>query len=396
MARILLISGKGGVGKTTVAAATGLAAAQRGYRTLVISFDIAHSLSDAFDLDRSLFDQNKGLPLRIADNLDVQEVDVQEEVERHWGDVYRYLALVFSSTGLSDVVAEELAIIPGMEDVVTLLYLNQYLINNTYDALIVDCAPTGESLRFVSMPTTLEWYMHKLFGIERNVMRAIRPMAKMLTDVPLPDESYFAAIERLFRRMEGIETVLVDPRLTTVRLVTNAEKMVVRETQRAYMYFSLYGVAVDQVIINRVFPASEGYFSRWATTQQAYVEDIKAYFQPVSVVTLPLFADEVVGTERLQVVADALYPDMDPILCTVEAPPYAFTKEGKTYTLTLALPFVHKEEVDLTRRQEDLLVRVGSFTRHVPLPRAVARLRTTGAKMQGQRLVITFAEEGAS
>ncbi len=245
MVRILLISGKGGVGKTTVAAATGLAAAKRGHRTLVISFDVAHSLSDAFDLDRSLFDQNKGLPTRVADHLDIQEIDVQEDVERYWGDVYRYLALMFTSTGLSTVAAEELAIIPGMEDVITLLYLNQYIIDNTYDALIVDCAPTGESLRFVSMPTTLEWYMRKIFGIERSVVRAARPVVKMLTDVPLPDESYFAAIQRLFKRLEGIETVLIDPRTTTVRLVTNAEKMVVRETQRAYMYFTLYGMTTD-------------------------------------------------------------------------------------------------------------------------------------------------------
>ena len=235
MPRIILVSGKGGVGKTTVAAATGLAAAKQGYRTLVISFDIAHSLSDAFDLERGLFDQNQGLPLRVTENLDLQEVDVQEDVERHWGDVYRYLATIFTNTGLSGVAAEELAIIPGMEDVVTLLYLNQYVTENTYDALIVDCAPTGESLRFVSMPTTLEWYMRKVFGIERNVMRAARPIAKMLTDVPLPDESYFAALQRLFKRLEGIEKILLDPEMTTVRLVTNPEKMVVRETQRAYI-----------------------------------------------------------------------------------------------------------------------------------------------------------------
>jgi arsenite-transporting ATPase len=394
MARIILISGKGGVGKTTVAAATALAAAEHGARTLVISFDLAHSLADAFDLDRSLFDQQYGLPMPVADHLDMQEIDVQEEVERHWGDVYKYLALVFASTGLPQVVSEELAIVPGMEDVVTLMYLNKYLTEKTYDTLIVDCPPTGESLRFVSMPTTLEWYMHKLFGIERNVMKVARPLVRRLATIPLPDDTYFAAIERLFARLEGIEKVLVDPQMTSVRLVTNAEKMVVRETQRAYMYFSLYGMITDQVIINRLFPASEGYWSQWALTQAKHAAEIQDYFQPVPVAMLPMFADEVVGISRLQNVAEALYHGTDPTQFYVQEPPYAFTKEGTAYTLVLHMPFVHKEEITMTRQQEDVVVRIGSFKRHVPLPRAIARLKTAGAKLEGDRLVIRFVEEG--
>ncbi|PON14248.1 arsenic-transporting ATPase [Candidatus Entotheonella serta] len=393
MPRIILVSGKGGVGKTTVAAATGLITAQQGYRTLVISFDIAHSLSDAFDLDRGLFDQNQGLPINVTENLDLQEVDVQEDVERHWGDVYRYLATIFTSTGLSGVAAEELAIIPGMEDVVTLLYLNQYVAENTYDVLIVDCAPTGKSLRFVSMPTTLEWYMRKIFGIERNVMRAARPIAKMLTDVPLPDESYFAAIQRLFKRLEGIEQILLDPEITTVRLVTNPEKMVVRETQRAYMYFGLYGMTTDQIIINRVFPEQAGAFSRLAERQRAYVAEIAAYFEPVPVTQLPLFKDEVIGVGRLQALGQALYGNEDPSICYMSSPTYTFNKEGRDYTLEVAMPFVQKEEIDLTRQADDLVIRIGSLKRHVPLPRAIVRLKTAGAKMDEGRLIVRFANE---
>jgi arsenite-transporting ATPase len=392
MPRIVLVSGKGGVGKTTVAAATGLVTAKRGYRTLVISFDIAHSLSDAFDLERGLFDQNQGLPLRVIDKLDLQEVDVQKDIERHWGDVYRYLATIFTSAGLSGVAAEELAIIPGMEDVITLLYLNQYVSENTYDVLIVDCAPTGESLRFVSMPTTLEWYMRKIFGIERQVMRAARPIAKMLTDVPLPDESYFAAIQRLFKRLDGIEQILLNPE-TTVRLVTNAEKMVVRETQRAYMYFNLYGMNTDQIIINRVFPEEAGAFSRLAARQRAYAAEIAAYFQPVPVAQLPLFEDEVIGTARLQELGLLLYDDEDPSQCYISSPAYTFKKEGRDYTLEVVMPFVQKEEIDLTRQAEDLVIRVGSFKRHVPLPRTLAHLKTAGAKMENGRLIVRFANE---
>jgi arsenite-transporting ATPase len=394
MPRIVLVSGKGGVGKTTVAAATGLATAKRGYRTLVISFDIAHSLSDAFDLERGLFDQNQGLPLRVTENLDLQEVDVQKDVERHWGDVYRYLATVFSSAGLSGVAAEELAIIPGMEDVITLLYLNQYVTEDAYDVLVVDCAPTGESLRFVSMPTTLEWYMRKIFGIERHVMRAARPLAKMLTDVPLPDESYFAAIQRLFKRLEGIEEVLLNPETTTVRLVTQAEKMVVRETQRAYMYFNLYGMNTDQVIINRVLPEEAGAFSRLAARQRAYAAEIAAYFQPVPVTQLPLFEDEMIGTARLQELGLLLYgEDDDPTKCYISSPAYTFKKDGSHYLLEVVMPFVQKEEIDLTRQTEDLVIRVGSFKRHVPLPRTVVGMKTAGAKMDNGRLIVRFANE---
>jgi len=277
---------------------------------------------------------------------------------------------------------------------VTLMYLNQYLTEQTYDTLVVDCPPTGESLRFVSMPTTIEWYMQKLFGLERNVMRVARPLVRRLATIPLPDDSYFAAIERLFARLEGIEKILVDPQITAVRLVTNAEKMVVRETQRAYMYFSLYGMITDRVIINRLFPTSEGYFSRWSATQAGHVAEIRDYFQPVPVTTLPLFADEVVGVARLQEVAEALYQGADPTQFSMQEPPYTFTKDGETYTLALHLPFVHKEEIAITRQQENVVVRIGSFKRHVPLPRAVSRLKTAGAKMDGSRLVIRFVEEG--
>jgi arsenite/tail-anchored protein-transporting ATPase len=396
MARMILMSGKGGVGKTTVAAATALAAAQHGYRTLVISFDLAHSLSDVFALPRTLFDQHKGMPCPVADRLDMQEVDVQEEVERHWGQVYKYFAAVFTSTGLPPLVAEELAIVPGVEDVVTLMYLNKYIQEQTYDVLLVDCPPTGESLRFVSMPTTLEWYMHKLFGLERNVMKVARPMVKRLTAIPLPDDSYFAALERLFARLAGIEKVLVDPATTSVRLVTQAEKMVVRETQRAYMYFSLYGMITDQVIINRLVPVGEGVLARWAHTQAGHVAALREYFQPVPVATLPWFEEEMIGLPRLQDIAQALFEGADPTQFYLREPPYAFTKAGEAYTLQLTLPFVQKEELAISRQHDEVVIRVGTFKRHVSLPRVLTRLKTGSAKLDEGRLTIQFVEERTS
>lgn len=392
MSRIILVSGKGGVGKTTVAAATALASARKGRRTLVFSLDLAHSLSDSFDLDRGLFDQNKGLPFRVAENLDVQEIDIQEEIERHWGEIYRYTAMLFTSAGVSDIVAEEVAIVPGMDDVISLMYINQYLKEGTYDSIIVDCPPTSESLRFVGINATLDWYIKKRFKLDRSILKVARPIATRLTDMPIPEDSYFESLKLLFDRLDGIDRILVDPSVTTVRLVTNAEKMVIRETQRAYMYFNLYGVTTDQVIVNRLMPEQDGYFSRWAETQKGYADEIDEFFQPVPTAKLPMFEHEIIGLDRLQKIADALYGADDPNRFYVEAPPYEFSKDDGLYRLKLRLPFVSKGDVDVSRFGEDVVVRIGSFKRHIPLPRSVARLVTDRASLDQDQLVITFKE----
>lgn len=235
--RIIIFSGKGGVGKTTVASATGLKCAEKGLKTIVISIDIAHSLSDSFQVGTNLHDHNRGEPRHVTDNLWIQEVDIQEELDRHWGEVSQYLAALFGSSGMTPVFAQELAIIPGMEDVVSLLYINQYYREKAYDVIVIDCAPTGESLRFLGMPTTLEWYMRKVFRLERSLLKMARPIAKKLTDVPLPEDSYFEAVKDLFLKLDGVDEALLDREVTSIRLVTNAERMVIRETQRAFMYF---------------------------------------------------------------------------------------------------------------------------------------------------------------
>ncbi len=243
--RIIIFSGKGGVGKTTIAAATALRCAEQGLKTIVISVDIAHSLSDVFNLDIDLHDRNRGKPRPVRQNLWLQEVEIQEELDTHWGEVSKYLAALLGSSGMTEVLADELAIIPGMEDVISLLYINQYYRERTFDVIVIDCAPTGESLRFISMPSTLEWYITRIFSLERSLMKVARPIAKRLTDIPIPEDSYFASIKDLFVKLEGVDQVLLDKEVTSVRLVTNAEKMVVRETQRAFMYFCLYGLVVD-------------------------------------------------------------------------------------------------------------------------------------------------------
>jgi arsenite-transporting ATPase len=387
-----MIAGKGGVGKTTVAGATALAAARRGQRALVMSLDIAHSLSDSFDLDHDLFNQNKGLPTRVADNLDLQEIDVQEEIERNWANIFQYTAGLFMSTGMDGVVAEEVAIAPGMEDIIALMYLNQYTNENTYDVIVLDCPPTAESLRFVSIFATLEWYMTKRFKMDRRLARLARPIFKQVADTPIPDDDYFNAVQRLFAQLEGVDKLLTDPTVTTVRLVTNAERMVVRESQRAYMYFSLYGITTDRIVVNRMFPDSGPFFARWTEAQATYLTEIREYFEPVPVVTLPMFPQEVIGTDRLREVADTLYGDDDPSQFYVQSPPYEFSKRDGVRTLKLKLPFARPEDVDVSRLAEDLVIRVGSFKRHIPIPRSMQRLKTGGAKMEGAQLVVKFVE----
>src|SRR3974390_2700273 len=224
--RILLFSGKGGVGKTSLAAATGLRLAELGYRTLVMSIDPAHSLADSFDLNTDLFHSQTADPLAIRDGLSILELNIQKEVKRHWQEISSYVISVLRTTGISDVEAEELAILPGMEELSAMMYVNQFRREDRYDVIVLDCAPTAESMRFVSMPTTLEWYMKHIFPFQRGIMKAVRPLANRASPVELPTDSYFANIQDLFGKLEGIDTLLEDPRTTSVRLVPNAEKMV--------------------------------------------------------------------------------------------------------------------------------------------------------------------------
>lgn len=390
MSRIILQCGKGGVGKTTVSAATGVAAARRGYRTLVMSFDLAHSLGDSFDQQRSLFDQNRGRPVKVADNLEIQEIDIQEELARHWKDVSQYFSMLFSSAGMSEVMADEMAIWPGMEDLVTFLYINQYLQDGDYDAIIVDCPPTSESIRFFSMTATLEWYMTKRFKVERKLLRIARPLTNMLDSGIFPDEKYFDALSRLSERIRGVDKALTDHSITSVRLVTNAERMVIKETQRAFMYFNLYNINVDMVVANRVLPPDQDYFKHWAKAQAGYLDELRAYFEPLPVQTLPMMEHEVVGLERLAALAERLYGDRDPIEIRSKGQQFSFEKRGEAYLLHLRMPFADRKDIDLTKHENDLIVRVGSFKRFVPLPRAVAVLEPSGAQYIDHELRVTF------
>ena len=390
--RIIFFAGKGGVGKTSVAAATGIKAAQAGSRTLVMSLDVAHSLADIFDLNRGLLDKNRGKPIKVGDNLWIQELDIQEEIEKNWGDIHKYLSTLLNTTGLDEILAEELAILPGMEEVSLLLYINRYVRTKKFDVILLDCAPTGESLRFISIPTTLEWYIKKIFKMQRTIARYARPVAKRVYNVPLPGEDYFDAIELLFQRLQGVDDILVDPEITTVRLVTNPEKIVLKETQRAFMYFSLYKMNTDAIIMNRILPESihDAYFEDWRERQGEYIRQAETYFSPIPLFPVNLFRGEILGTDRLTSLAEQIYGNRDPLERFFVGEPYSLFKADGKYQLKIKLPFIQKKDVDLNKIGDELIIRVGSFKRHILLPRQVAASKSVSARLDGADLSVQF------
>jgi arsenite-transporting ATPase len=393
--RILLYSGKGGVGKTSLAAATGVRLAERGYRTLVMSIDPAHSLADSFDLETELFHSRTAEPLDLGPNLSIQELNIQREIKRHWSEISSYVISVLRTTGLTGVQAEELAILPGMEELSAMMYINQYRREERYDVIVLDAAPTAESMRFISMPTTLDWYMKHIFPFQRSLLKAIRPVANRVAPFELPTDNYFANIRSLFEKLEGVDEVIEDPNITSVRLVTNAEKMVLSETQRAFVYFSLHGLTVDHVIVNRVLPAevSDAWFEEWHSSQGKILREIEEYFAPVPVKRVPLFTHEVLGRERLEDLARVLYAeDEDPAAVTRTERTYTFGKYDGRYEVKVQLPFATKGEVGLFKKGDELVVEIGTFRRHIGLPTSMASLKPTRARLENNVLTVEMKE----
>ena len=393
--RILMFTGKGGVGKTSLAAATGMKLAELGHRTLIMSIDPAHSLADCFDLDNDLFRAQTSDPLAVGEQLSIFELNIQKEIKRHWQEISSYVSAVLRTTGISGVEAEELAILPGMEELSAMMYINQYRRENQYDVIVLDAAPTAESLRFISMPTTLDWYMKHIFPFQRNLLKAVRPIANRVAPFELPTDSYFINIRELFEKLDGIDEIMGDPQITSVRLVTNPEKMVLRETQRAFVYFSLHGLTVDSIIVNRVLPAEvrDVWFNDWHMSQENVLREIEEYFAPVPVKRVPLFSHEVLGTHRLRELAALLYPgNEDPSAVTRTEKPYSFEKQNGTYEIRVLLPFATKGEIGLFKKGDELVVEIGTLRRHIGLPRSMASLSPSRARLEKGLLTVEMQE----
>jgi arsenite-transporting ATPase len=393
--RILLFSGKGGVGKTSLAAATGVKLAELNHRTLVMSIDPAHSLADAFDLGTELFHAQTSDPLPINDRLSIQELNIQKEIKRHWQEISSYVSSVLRTTGIGSVEAEELAILPGMEELSAMMYINRYRREQRYDVIVLDAAPTAESMRFISMPTALDWYMKHIFPVERNVLKAVRPIANRVAPFELPPDTYFGNILDLFKRLEGVDAIMEDPLITSVRLVTNPEKMVLRETQRAFVYFSLHGLTVDAVVVNRLLPAEvmDAWFNEWHTPQDTILHEIEEYFAPVPVKKVPLFEHEILGKQRLEDLARVLYAeDEDPSAVTRTEKAYTFGKQNGRYEIRVLLPFATKDEIELFKKGDELVVQIGTFRRHIGLPRSMAALTPSRARLESKVLTVEMKE----
>ena len=388
MSRILLFTGKGGVGKTTIAAATAMCAAKHGYKTVVMSTDAAHSLGDSLDC------QLGPEPVPIAANLWAQESNILYNIETHWGTVKKWLAALMAWRGVDEIVAEEIAVLPGMEELANLIWVYHYEQNRDYDVIVVDCAPTGESLRLLTFPEVAQWWLNKLLPVGRRLMPVTYPIVRRFTDMPLPDEQIFSTIDDLFHQLEGLRSLLTNPKVTTIRLVLNPEKMVIREAQRTYTYLSLYGYPTDAVVCNRLIPQSAdgSYWEGWKEAQTEYLQLIEECFSPLPILKVPLLKSEVIGMKALEEIGRLLYNEDDPTRLLFEGRPMSIERDNGGYMLTLELPFIAKGEVSLMKSGDELVVTIGNQRHSILLPQVLLGRELERAKLDTGRLRIRFEE----
>ena len=384
--RVILFTGKGGVGKTSAAAATALRSAELGYRTIVLSTDAAHSLSDSFDIPLG------NEPRLIIPNLWGQETELSQTLEAQWGSIQRYLSALLAWRGIDEMVAEEIAIFPGMEELANLLYIVRYQDEGRYDVIIVDCAPTGETLRLLSFPEAMNWWMTRMFPIGRKVAGVVSPLVRALMNMPLPDSEVFDSLEELYSELDKMRTLLTDAEKTSVRLVVNPEKMVIKEAQRTFTYLNLYGYATDLIICNRLIPeeVKDHYLQAWKDSQKKNHQLIRECFAPLPILDVPLMEQEVIGIPMLKVMAEAVYGGDDPTTIFFQGQVQNIQKEGKHYVLTLALPFSNKEKISLMQSGDELNIQVANFRRNVILPHALRGLAVSEAKLGEGKLRVKF------
>lgn len=386
--RVILFTGKGGVGKTSVAAATAVRCAKAGYRTVIMSTDPAHSLGDSFDIELGS-DATK-----VADNLWAHEVSSLHEMQRHWVKLHEYAVEVFATQGLDEVIAEEVANPPGMDEIASLMWIKHYAQRAEHDVLVVDCAPTGETLQLLTFPDAAKWWLDKIYPWQRRAMRIARPVLQPMIGMPLPSDEIYASLKDLLLDLGGMRKVLTDPGTTSVRIVLNLEKMVVKEAKRAYTYLSLFGYVTDAVIVNRLLPGElhDELFQKWQRIHERYRVEVEQSFAGIPILNVPLFDREVVGTSMLSRMAQAVYGDRDPAEHFAITNPQRIDKEGADYVLTLKVPFADRSAIDLSRHTGELYVTVGNYRREISLPRVLAQRDTAGASVHGGELKVRFTK----
>lgn len=384
--RVILYTGKGGVGKTTVSAATALRAAELGYRTIVLSTDPAHSLSDAFAV------QIGSEPQKLRENLYGQEIDVRREIASNWGRIESYIKTLLESQGLDELMAEELATLPGMEELFSLLRLIDFKKEGRYDVVIIDCAPTASTIRLLSFPEIFQWYMDKFFNIGRKIAKIVRPAAEKLTRIPFPRDEVYGAIEQLYLKMIKIKELLMDNKVTTIRLVINPEKMVINESQRAYTYLNMFGFTVDALIVNKVYPQEidNSYLSKWLEIQDKHMKHIARVFHGTPTFKSILYDREMVGNHALSDFAAALFGKDDPAVCFNNESPLKISKKSSGYALMIKLPGIKKEDIGLLTSGDELIIKIQNFQRNLTLPRALQTRQIKEAMTEGDWLKVVF------
>lgn len=386
MTRILLFTGKGGVGKTTTAAATAVRCADAGLRTVVLSTDPAHSLADAFDVPLG------AVAVPIIDSLWGQQLDAQERMEESWHEIQGYLREVFAWAGVDGLEAEELSVVPGLDEIFALSDIKQYAESGEWDVVVVDCAPTAETIRFLSLPDILSRYMERLFPVGRRVNKAIAPVLSRLTSLPMANDGVFDATSAFYDRLDGVREILMDPTRSSVRLVVNPERMVIAEARRTYTYLSLFGYRVDAVVANRLLPdaVSDPWFERWKELHVEHVKAIEEGFAPLPVLKVELAPEELIGVDALRGFADRVYGDLDAAAILYEGQPLRITRRNGRTTLVLELPFADKGDLELGRRGDELLVKVGPYRRAVTLPDSLRSRAVLDATLKQGRLRVSF------
>ena len=384
----MIYTGKGGVGKTSVAAATALKAARMGYRTVLMSTDAAHSVSDSLEIPLS------GRMTRVEENLDAIEIDMLYELENRWKEIQQYISAFLISQGMDGITSKEMAVLPGMELMSALFYVEDFYKKNAYDVVVMDTAPTGETLRLLSFPEISEWYTDKLYNMFRNMMRLARATVGRMISTPLPSEDLLRDIADLGDRMKDVQKILQDPQVTSIRLVVNPEKMVINETKRAFTYMCLYNLTVEALVINRIIPEdATGFFEEKLEEQRRYMKVIDESFSPLTMLKAYQLPKELVGIPSLERLGEMVFGDTDPTIHYSQQKPMEIYSDDGMDIISLNLPFTMKEAVNLYKTGDSLLVEVGHYRRSISLPTTFARHDPKRAEFKDGRLLIMFEGE---
>lgn len=378
--RIILYTGKGGVGKTTLSASTGVYLSTLGKKVLVVSVDPAHSLSDVLEVDIG------PEPKEIFPNFYAQEIDVYYSIEKFWGVLKEYLKSLFKWQGIDEILAEEMSILPGMEEVSSFLWINKHVEDKKFDVIIVDSAPTGETLRFLSLPDAASWWITKILPLQRKLIRFIRPAAKMITTMPLPEEETYDALEDLFKQVYNLYNLLQNPENSSVRLVVNPEKMVIKETEKAFTYLHLFGFPVDGIFINRVVEKEDPLYN----IQQKYIERIIKSFEPTPIFFIPQIYEEILGFDKLKEFGKKIYKDKNPAEIFYKDKPFEITEKDHIYQLKIYLKEISQENLEIYQNEEDLIIKIGNHKKHFFLPRILVNKEIKNAVIKENHLEIVF------